>query len=161
METLYEPRHQQLYLLVLVAAFTRGGLSRHHQLRHSRLDGSVLSPSCVAEDSRFQACHDCGCRRSSLITSPSGRSVLWTGCAGILVRRRRHRSSAVDTQSLRLTRRMRRMMSLSKTSNVPSSAASTGHVSQPLSRIDRTTAWWTLFVVRNDISRRDQGHDRD
>ncbi len=56
--------HTIYILLVLVAAFTRGGLNRHHQLnwphlgwRHPRLDGPtsdfhpVLSPSSVAEDS--------------------------------------------------------------------------------------------------------------
>ncbi len=114
----------------------------------------VLSPSCVAEDSRsgnrFQVgldrgspClrHVRGCvgRRRSFISSPSGRlaawpnqlSILCTSSAGMLVRQRRRRSSTDGTQSLRLTRRMRRMLSLSKTSNILSSATRTGHVSQP------------------------------
>ncbi len=69
-------------------------------------------------------------RRRSLISSPSGRlaawpnqrSLLYTSSAGILVRQRRRRSSTDGTQSLRLTRGMRRMLSLSKTSNILSSA---------------------------------------
>ncbi len=63
-------------------------------------------------------------RRMFLISSPSGRlaacpnqrSLLCTSSAGMLVRQRRRRSSTDGTQSPRLTRRMRRMLSLSKTS---------------------------------------------
>ncbi len=69
-------------------------------------------------------------RRRSLINSRSGRlaacpnqrSLLCTSGAGMLVRQRRRRRSADGTESLRLTRRMRRMLSLSKTSNILSSA---------------------------------------
>ncbi len=78
-------------------------------------------------------------RRRALISSPSGRLVvrpnqrilLCTNSAGILVRQRRRRSSTDGTQSLRLTRRMRWMLSFSKASNVLSSATRTGHASQP------------------------------
>ncbi len=54
--------------------------------------------------------------------------------------RRRRRSSADDTQSLHLTCRMRQMMSLSKTSNIPSLTTRKGHVSQLKNRSERTTA---------------------
>ncbi len=58
-------------------------------------------------------------RRRSLISSPLGRlaacpnqrSLLCTSSAGMLVRQRRRRSSTDGTQSLRLMRRMRRMLS--------------------------------------------------
>ncbi len=78
-------------------------------------------------------------RRRSLISSPSGRlaacpnqrSLLRTSSAGMLVRQGRRCSSTDGTQSLGLTRRMRRMLSLIKTSNVLSLATRTGHVSQP------------------------------
>ncbi len=78
-------------------------------------------------------------RRISLISSPSGRlaacpnqrSLLCTSSVGMLVRQRRRRSSTDGTQSLHLTRRMRRMLSLSKASNILSPATRTGHVSQP------------------------------
>ncbi len=43
--------------------------------------------------------------------------------AGMLVRQERRRSSTDGKQSLYLTRRMRRMLSLSKTSNIFSSAS--------------------------------------
>ncbi len=77
-------------------------------------------------------------RRMSLIRSPSGRlaacpnqrSLLCTSSAGMLVRQKRRCSSTDGTQSLRLTRRMRWMLSLSKTSNILSFATRTGHVSQ-------------------------------
>ncbi len=52
---------------------------------------------------------------------PNQRSVLCTSSAGILVRQRLRRSSTDGTQSLHLTRRMWRMLSLSKTSNILSS----------------------------------------
>ncbi len=45
-----------------------------------------------------------------------------TSCAGMLVKRRRCRSSAVGTQSVCLPCRMRWMLSLSKTANFLSSA---------------------------------------
>ncbi len=61
------------------------------------------------------------------------------------------RSSTDGTQSPRLTHRMRRMLSLSKTSNILSSATRTGHVSPPWSKMERTTAWKALSFVRNDI----------
>ncbi len=59
-----------------------------------------------------------GVGRRSLISSPSGslaarpnqRSLLCTISAGMLVRQRRRHSSTDGTQSLRLTRRMRRML---------------------------------------------------
>ncbi len=77
-------------------------------------------------------------RRKSLISLPSGRlsaypnqrSLLCTSSAWMLVRQRRRRSSTDGTQSLRLTCRMRRMLPLSKTSNIPPSATLTGHVSR-------------------------------
>ncbi len=78
-------------------------------------------------------------RRRSLISSPSGRleawpnqrSLLCTSSASILVGQRWQRSSTSATQFLCLTRRIRRMLSLSKTSNILSSASRTGHISQP------------------------------
>ncbi len=78
-------------------------------------------------------------RRRHLLSSPSGRfaacpnqrSLLCTSSAGMLVRQRRRRSSTDGMQSLRLTRSMRRKLSLSKTSNILSSATRTSHVSQP------------------------------
>ncbi len=78
-------------------------------------------------------------KRRPLISSPSGRlaayqnhrSLLCTSNVGLLVRLWRRRSSTDGTQSLRFTRRMRRMLSLSKTANILSSATRTGHVSQP------------------------------
>ncbi len=84
----------------------------------------------------------------SLICAPSGRfaarpsqrSPLWMTCAGVYVRTRcRCRSTIV-------------LLPLSKTSNILSSATRTGHVSQPSSRIERTTAGETLAFERNDIS---------
>ncbi len=87
-------------------------------------------------------------RRWSLISLPSGClaawpnqwSVLFESSAGILVRQRRRCISTDGTQSLHLTRRMRRVLSLSKTSNILLSATRTSHVSQPWSKIERTSS---------------------
>ncbi len=65
-------------------------------------------------------------RRRSLISSPSGRlaacpnqrGLLCTSSVGNPVRQRRRRSSTDGTQPMRLTRKMRRMLSLSTTSNI-------------------------------------------
>ncbi len=104
----------------------------------------VLSPSCVAEDSwsgnRFQVSLDRGSPCLQLASSSSApragwygkekvldqptfgtscsMSLLCTSSASLLVRRRRRHSSTDRTQSLRLMCRMRRMLSLSKTSNI-------------------------------------------
>ncbi len=108
----------------------------------------ILSPSCFSEDSRSAlvvVAHvfswptarlrhvrgGVGRRRSS-IRSPSGRrSLLCTSTAGMLAKERWRRSSTDGTQSLRLTRRMQRMLSLSKTSNILPTATRTSHASQP------------------------------
>ncbi len=110
----------------------------------------------------------CGIRRS-LMTSPSGRlaacpnqqSLLCTSSARLLVRPRRRRRSTDGAQFPRLTRRMRRLLLLSRNSNILSLASRTGHVSQPLSKIERTTAWLALPFVHNNISRRDQNSKRE
>ncbi len=73
--------------------------------------------------------------RRSLISSlsarlavwPNQRSLLCTSRACMLAKQRRRRSSTDGIQSLRPTRRMRRMLLLSKASNIHSSV--TGHVS--------------------------------
>ncbi len=117
---------------------------------HTRHFHPVLSPSCVAEDSRSAlvvVAHVFSCpparlrqvrggvgRRRSLISSPLGRLAAWpkrrsplcTSSAGMQVRKRRRRSSTDGTQSLRLTRRMQRMLSLSKSSNMFSTPIRTG-----------------------------------
>ncbi len=78
-------------------------------------------------------------RSRSFITSPPGRLAAWpeqrglvgTNWVGMLVRRRQFRSSAVCTQTLHPSYRMRRILSLSKTYNIILSATRSGYVSQP------------------------------
>ncbi len=84
-----------------------------------------------------------------------------TSSAMMLVRQRQRRRSTDGTQFLRLTCRMRRLLLLSRNSNILSSASRTGHVSQQLSKIERTTAWLTLPFVHHNISRRDQNCKRE
>ncbi len=109
---------------------------------------AFLSPPCVAEDSRsregFQVFLEyCGPRLQLACSSISPRTrrcgqgkvldqltlrtsrcvakpakPFWMSCGGMLVMQERRLSSAVSTQSLRLTCRMQRMLSLSKTSNI-------------------------------------------
>ncbi len=80
-------------------------------------------------------------RRRSLASSPTQRNLLCTSIAGMFVRGRRRRSSKDGTQSLRLMRRMRWMLSLSRTSNILSSATRTFHVSLMLSERFLFTFW--------------------
>ncbi len=103
------------------------------------------------------------------MSSPAGRlaaclnqqSHLCTSSARMLVRQRRRRRSTDGEQFPRLTRRMRRLLLLSRNSNTLSLASRTGHASQPLSKIERTTAWVTLPFLHHNISRRDQNCKRE
>ncbi len=107
----------------------------------------------------------CGAgKRSFMISSSSGRLAarskqrcfLWTSCAGLLARRKRRCIYAAGTQSLHLTCRMRRMLSLSNTVSPLLLATHDDHGSQPRNRLEHSTAWYAPALVRNDISRRDQ-----
>ncbi len=141
---------------MLVAALTRVGLSRRHQStilgELTRDFHPVFSPSCVAEDSlfreEFQFLVECRCPRPQSFSPRARRygqeEVPVSSHRGqtnealfervvpcMLVRWRQRHSSAFGTQSLHFMCRMWRVLSLSKTAGILSSATRTGHVSQP------------------------------